>query len=82
MLLLLLFSPKSYSTFLQPSGLQPTGNLCPWDLPGENIRMGCHFLLQGIFLTQGSNLNLLHWQVDSLPQNHHGNPESITVYSK
>ena len=29
--------------------------------------MGCHFLLQGIFLTQGSNPHLLHWQVDSLP---------------
>ena len=26
--------------------------------------MGCHFLLQGIFPTQGSNLHLLHWQVD------------------
>ena len=32
--------------------------------------MGCHFLLQGIFSTQGSNLHLLcllHWQVESLP---------------
>ena len=29
--------------------------------------MGCHFLLQGIFPTQGSNPCLLHWQVDSLP---------------
>ena len=32
--------------------------------------MGCHFLLQGIFLTQGSNLHFLHlphWQVDPLP---------------
>ena len=32
--------------------------------------MGCHFLLQGIFLTQGSNPGLfclLHWQVDSFP---------------
>ena len=27
---------------------------------------GLHFLLQGIFLTQGSNLHLLHWQEDSL----------------
>ena len=26
-----------------------------------------HFLLQGIFLTQGSNPRLLHWQADSLP---------------
>ena len=40
-------------------GLQPTRLLCPWDSPGKNIRMGCHFLLQGISPTQGSNLHLL-----------------------
>ena len=33
--------------------------LCPWDSPGKNTGVG-HFLLQGIFLTQGSNLGLLH----------------------
>ena len=32
-----------------------------------NIRMGCHFLLQGVLLTRGLNLCLLHWQADSLP---------------
>ena len=37
------------------------------DFPGKNTEVGCHFLLWGIFLTQGSNLCLLHWQVDSLP---------------
>ena len=26
---------------------------CPWDFPYKNSGMGCHFLLQGIFLTQG-----------------------------
>ena len=38
--------------------------LCPWDSPGKNIGEGCYFLLQGIFLTQGSNPRLLrlpHW---------------------
>ena len=34
--------------------------LCPWDFPGKNTGVGCHFLLQGIFLTQGFNLGLLH----------------------
>ena len=34
------------------------------DFPGKNTGMGCHFLLQGIFLTQGWNLPLLHWQAD------------------
>ena len=39
--------------------------------------MGCYFLLQGIFLTQGSNLHLLcllHWHVDSSPLSHLGSP--------
>ena len=36
-------------------------------LPGENTGVGCHFLLQGIFSIQGSNLHFLHWQADSLP---------------
>ena len=50
------------SNCLQPHGLEPTRLLCPWNSPGENTRMSCHFLLQGIFLTQGSNLGLLHCQ--------------------
>ena len=55
---------------LQPRGLQPTRLLCPWAFPGKNTGVGCYFLLQGIFLTQGSNpwlLGLLHWQAGSLP---------------
>ena len=49
--------------------------LCPWNSPGKNTRVGCHFLLQGIFPTQGLNphlLHLLHWQVDSLSLTHLG----------
>ena len=38
--------------------------------------MGCHFLFQGIFSTQGANLRLLHWQADSLPLSHVGSPVS------
>ena len=33
--------------------------LCPWNFPGNNTGVGCHFLLQGIFLVQGSNLHFL-----------------------
>ena len=33
----------------------------PWHFPSKNTRVGCHFLLQGIFLTQGSILSLLHF---------------------
>ena len=35
--------------------------LYPWDSPGENTGVGCYFLLQGIFLTHGWNLGLLHF---------------------
>ena len=40
------------------------------EFSSRNTGVGCHFLLQGIFLTQGSNpylLCFLHWQSDSLP---------------
>ena len=44
--------------------LQASRLLCPWDSPGKNTGVGCHFLLQDIFLIQGSKphlLRLLHW---------------------
>ena len=49
----------------------------PWGFPGENTGVGCHVLLQGIFLTQGSNSCLLYWQVDSLPLSHRGHPNTL-----
>ena len=45
---------------LQSHGLQPIRLLCPWDFPSKDTGVGCHFLLQGIFPTQGSNPGLLH----------------------
>ena len=45
---------------LWPHGLQPARLFCPWNSPGKNTEVGCHFLLQGIFPTQGSNPSLLH----------------------
>ena len=56
--------------------------LCPWASPGRNTGVGCHALLQGIFLTQGLNfhpLSLLHWQLDSLPLSYLGSLEDILV---
>ena len=50
-----------------------------WDFPGKNTGVGCHALLQGIFLTQGSTpglLHLLHWQVGSLPLLPPGKPKT------
>ena len=55
-----------------------------WDFPGNSTAVGCHFLLQGIFPTQGSNprlLHLLHWQVDSLSPCHLGSPIALTILS-
>ena len=51
---------KSYPALCDPMDCSLTGYVCPWDSPGKNIGVGCHFLLQGIFLTQGLNLHLLH----------------------
>ena len=58
-------------------GLLPIRLLCPWDFPGKDAGVSCHFLLQGIFPTRGLNLlllHLLHWQVDSLPLAPAGKP--------
>ena len=51
---------KSCPTLCNPIDCSPNRLLCPQDFPGKNTGVGCHFLLQGIFLTQGSNPCLLH----------------------
>ena len=48
------------SDSLWPYGLYSTTSPCRWNFPDKNAEMGCHFLLQGIFLIQGVNLGLLH----------------------
>ena len=55
----LLFSSSVVSDFLLPHGLQFARLLCPWDFPGKNTELRYYFLLQGTFLTQGSNPTLL-----------------------
>ena len=54
------WSRSVVSDSLRPHGLQPTTLLRPWDFPGKNTGVGCHFLLQGIFPTQGLNPGLPH----------------------
>ena len=52
--------------------------LCPQDVSIKNTGVHCHFLLLGIFPTQGLNrrlLHLLHWQVDSSITESPGKPE-------
>ena len=43
--------------------------------------MCCHFLVQGLFLPQGSNLHLLHWQVESLTTEPLGKPLVVLYYA-
>ena len=50
--------------------LEPAKILCPRGSPGKNAGVGSRALLQGIFLTQGLNPSLLHWQPDSLSLSH------------
>ena len=50
----------------------PTRLLCPWDFPGTDTGMACHFLLQRIFQTQRWKPRLLCWQADSFPLSHLG----------
>lgn len=54
--------------------LQP---LCPRDSPGKSTGAGCRFRLQRIFLTQRSNLGLLHWHAGSLPTELRGKPKVV-----
>ena len=56
-----------FNSFVTP------GTVTCQDFPGKNTRVGCHFLLPGIFQTLRSNLHLLHYRwppvlnADSLP---------------
>ena len=55
-------------------GCSPTRLPSPWDSSGKNSGVGCHSLIQGIFPTQGMNLDLLHcrfftiWATREAPQ--------------
>ena len=57
--LLLHAQSLSHVQLFATRGLYPTRLLYPWDFLGKNTGVGCHFLLQGIFPTQGSDLCLL-----------------------
>ena len=45
--------PKYSSSF--PKAWFSESPICPWDFPGKNTGVGCHFLLQGIFPNQELN---------------------------
>ena len=78
------------SVSLPSHRLQPARLLCPWDFPDKNTGVGCHFLLKGIFPTQGWNpcvLCLQHQQagrqvVLAGKQVHQGSPTYIRADEK
>ena len=53
---------------------KPARLLCPWNFPAKNTRVGSYSLLQGILLTQGSNLELLHCRQILHHLSHQGSP--------
>ena len=68
--------------WLWPHRLYSTRLICPWNFPGKNTGVSCHFLFQGIFLAQGSNPHskcLLRRQEDSSPLRHLGSP-TLTLF--
>ena len=44
------------SDSVQPQRQQPTGSPRPWDSPGKNTEMGCHFLLQCVKMKSESEV--------------------------
>ena len=62
---------------LRPHGLQPTTLLSPWGFPGKSTGVGCHFLLQRIVWTQGSNPGLPHCKQMLYCLGHQGSPNTL-----
>ena len=60
---------------LRPHELQPARLLPPLGVSGKNAGVGCHALLQGTFLIQGSNPGLLHCRWILCCLSHQGSPE-------
>ena len=71
------WSRSVVSDSLRPHGQQPTRLRRPWDFLGKSTGVGCHFLLQGIFPTQGSNPGLLHCRQTLYRLTHQGSPNFV-----
>ena len=60
--------------FATPRIVACTKFLHPWDFQGKSTGVGYHFLLQGIFPTQGSNPDLSHCRQMLYRLSHQGSP--------
>ena len=55
----------------------PMAGYSPWDFPGKSTGVGCHFFLQEIFPTQGSNPGLLHCRQILYRLSYQGSPSTF-----
>ena len=65
---------KSCAILCDPMDCSLPGSSVHGIFQARILQMGCHFILQGIFPTQGLNSHLLHWQADSLLLSHQESP--------
>ena len=75
LLLVLVVSHSVMSDSLRLHDCSPPGSSVHF--PGKNTGVGCHSLLQGIFLTQGLHMGLLHCRQILYYLNHQGSPLEI-----
>ena len=76
-----LITKMCLTLFLWPHGLESARHLCPWNFPDKNTVVGCHFLLQGIFPTQGSNPGLLRCRRILYQRSYEGSPITSLVFA-
>ena len=68
-------------TLCETMDCSPARLLSPWDSPGKNTGVGCHFLPWGNFLTQGSNSCLLHYRQMLYCLSQQGSPLVLKLHS-
>ena len=68
---------QSCLTLCDPMDCSPPGSSVQVDSPSKNTGVGCHFFLQEIFPTQGSNLGLPHCRWILYHLTHQGSPRIL-----
>ena len=70
------------SDSLWPHRWEPARLLCPWNSAGKNTRVGCHYLLQGIFPSRGLNTGLPNCRPILYCLSPQGNPNYHILHNK